>query len=147
MGVVLYNLQAMRDSKEYEEYIDPATAGDVLDKYNMTYTTAAQDWLTAVGFSSPNLFYPLPCQFNTQTTLQFFRPPWKSTFHQYHVCDKISNIKIFHVNGWGPTPSDCSQEPWGIAPLHEYQQFVFSFVEVMNSEVFWAILGHRRTKQ
>ena len=141
VGVVLYSLKAMRESKEYEDYISQATAGDILDKYNLSVTTGAQDWLTALGFTSPRLIYPLPCQFNTQTTLQYFRPPWKTSFHQYHVCDNISNINIFHLDGCGPTPDDCNQGP---SQRQEYQQLVFSFEEVMSTDLFWTILGMMR---
>ena len=46
--------------------------------------------MTLVGFQNPSLFYTLPCQFNTQTSLQVHRTQLCSTFflasltHRHH---------------------------------------------------------------
>ena len=70
-------------------------------------TLAHQDWFTNLQWSQPSLFYILPCQFNTQTSVQYFRPPWEAEFESYHHCDNRSNILIIHRNGCGPHPAAC----------------------------------------
>ena len=66
--------------------------------------------MTNLGFSHPDLFYHLPCQFNRQTSIDYLRPPWLDSFHSYHHCDLPRNIKIFHRNGCGPTPRCCGHQ-------------------------------------
>ena len=42
-------------------------------KYQLAATLAAQDWLTCLAWEQPELVYRLPCQFNRQTSLQYWR--------------------------------------------------------------------------
>ena len=106
-GVVLYNLDSMRKSALYNWYVTAEGVDYLMNKYGYKMFLAEQDWMSNLGFSHPTLFYNLPCNFNRQTSIDYLRPPWLDLFHQYHMCDKPTNIKIFHRNGCGPTPKCC----------------------------------------
>ena len=60
MGVVLYDLEAMRKSKKYKKYLELSRTVEMIEKYRFHLTLAFQDWFTEVGFESPELFYNLP---------------------------------------------------------------------------------------
>ena len=137
MGVVLYDLEAMRRSKKYNSYLELARTKAMVEKYVFHLTLAFQDWFTEVGWESPELFYNLPCVFNVQVSMQFFRDPWKTVFHDYHYCDKSTNIKIYHRNGCGPFPEDCGSSP---TPFPEFWPSVHFLVQVLDIEYFWKLL-------
>ena len=45
----------------------------LMRKYQLAATLAAQDWLTCLAWERPELVHRLPCQFNRQTSLQYWR--------------------------------------------------------------------------
>ena len=98
-GVVLFDLKRMRASRLYNKMISPQRVKEIQEKYKYKFTLGDQDWFTNLGWLHPELFYILPCKFNSQTSVQYLRPPWEETFQQYHHCDDHSNIVIFHRNG------------------------------------------------
>ena len=98
-GVVLFDLKGMRASRLYNQMISPEKVKEVQEKYKYKFTLGDQDWFTNLGWLHPELFYLLPCKFNSQTSVQYLRPPWEETFEQYHHCDDHSKIVIFHRNG------------------------------------------------
>jgi len=106
-GVVLFDLERMRNSTEYNKYCEAEEMVDMFHKYFHQPSLGDQDWFTDVGFENPDLFYILPCQFNAQTTLQYMNAEYKDVFDEYHFCDELKNIKIVHLNGCGPLPSNC----------------------------------------
>ena len=137
MGVVLYDLDEMRRSKKYNSYLELSRTKEMIKKYVFHFTLAFQDWFTELGWESPELFYNLPCVFNVQVSMQFFRDPWKTVFHQYHHCEKPTNIRIYHHNGCGPSPEECGNPP---ALFSEYWPHVHFLVQVLSIEYLWKIL-------
>ena len=137
MGVVLYDLEGMRKSRKYNKYLEVSRTKSMIEKYAFHLTLAFQDWFTEIGWESPELFYNLPCTFNVQVSMQFFKDPWKTVFHDYHYCDKPSNIKIFHKNGCGPSPEECNNPP---ALFSEFWPHVHFLVQVLDIESLWKIL-------
>jgi len=116
-GVMLFRLHEMRQSKLYNSYMNPKMVDVLSNKYKYKMSLGDQDWFTNMDFEYPDLFYVLPCRFNTQTSIQYLRPPWEDTFEQYHFCDKKSRVVVFHRNGCGPTPEHCGYTP---GPDNEY---------------------------
>ena len=104
-GVVLYRLDKMRESVLYNHYVTPGGVDQLMTKYNYEMFLAEQDWMTNLGFSYPELFYNLPCNYNRQTSIDYLRPPMVDIFPSYHQCE--GDIKIWHRNGCGPTPRCC----------------------------------------
>ena len=72
-GVVLYNLARMRESPEYNRLLSSEEVRRVMNKYGYTVSLGDQDWFTNIGFEAPHLFYRLPCQFNAQMSVQYWR--------------------------------------------------------------------------
>ena len=137
-GVVLYRLDNMRKSKLYNSYITPERVTKLTQLYLYNMTLGDQDWFTNLGFSHPDLFYILPCQFNAQTSIQYLQPPWESVFDQYHNCDQKKNVKIYHRNGCGPMPEQCGYTP---PPDSEYWQGKSHLTDMyMDIEALWEIM-------
>lgn len=109
-GVVLFHLERLRNSPIYNRYLNADEVNILFGTYYHVPTVGDQDWFTDLGFKEPDLFYLLPCQFNTQTSLQYMNMEFKDTFDDYHYCDHFSNVKILHLNGCGPLPSNCENE-------------------------------------
>ena len=110
MGVVLFRLEEMRRNKLYNSYLNTKMVAVLNKAYKYEKTLAHQDWFTSLMWSQSSLFYSLPCQFNTQTSVQYFRPPWEEEFESYHYCDSRSNTMIIHRNGCGPNPAACGYQ-------------------------------------
>lgn len=72
-GVVLYNLARMRESEEYNRLLSGEEVKRVMRKYGYTVSLGDQDWFTNIGYEAPHLFYRLPCQFNAQVSVQYWR--------------------------------------------------------------------------
>lgn len=145
-GVVLFRLDRMRDSEIYNEYLEAGRVAQLRDRYMYDFALGDQDWLTNLGFSHPELFHLLPCQFNKQTSIQYLAPPWEDTFDQYHYCCTKAEVKIMHRNGCGPTPENCGNTVspnstyWEGRPSHIYYLH-------MDVEVLWDFMSdtHRYT--
>jgi len=106
-GVVLYNLARMRESEEWQNYLDKENVAKLMFNYGFHVTVGDQDWFTNVSFNSSELVYILPCEFNTQVSVQYWRPPWEDIFWDYHQCDRP--YVIIHRNGCGPERKFCDQ--------------------------------------
>jgi len=106
-GVVLYNLARMRASEQWQNYLDKENVAKLKFEYGFHVTVGDQDWFTNVSFNSSELVYILPCEFNTQVSVQYWRPPWEEIFWDYHRCDKP--YIIIHRNGCGPERKFCDQ--------------------------------------
>ena len=136
-GVVLYDLDKMRQSITYNSYLTTPMVDALFKTYNMSITVGDQDFFTLLSFHSNNLISILPCQFNTQTSMQYWAAN-KESFHSFHFCDVPSSIKIFHGNGCGPHPEQCDSPK---APLAEYREYVNIFIQVVTINNFWKFLA------
>jgi hypothetical protein len=136
-GVVLYRLAAMRASKLYNKQLNPASLLVLQQEFGYGFTLAEQDWFTSLGFRHPHLFHVLPCRFNRQTSIQFLRPPFEQNFESFHACGKKTDVVVFHGNGCGPRPQDCSFFPANSTT--EYWRTHERYMEDIHleMEVFW----------
>ena len=136
-GVVLYNLEAMRASKLYNDQLNPESFASLKAEYGYGFTLAEQDWYTSMGFKHPQLFYVLPCKFNRQTSIQFLKPPWENIFESFHECSRKTEVVVFHSNGCGPTPEDCEFFPANTTT--EYWRGKQRYMEDIHlePETFW----------
>jgi len=106
-GVVLYNLERMRQSSTWESLLQPEKVFDLMRTYGYHVTLGDQDWFTNVGFENRDLYYRLPCQFNSQVSVQYWRPPFEENFMEYHHCEKPYHV--IHKNGCGPDKATCDE--------------------------------------
>ena len=72
-GVVLYHLARMRESLEYNTLLTGSEVSRVMYKYGYAVSLGDQDWFTNIGYEARELFYRLPCQFNAQVSVQYWR--------------------------------------------------------------------------
>ena len=72
-GVVLYNLARMRESEDYNKLLTAEEVRRVINKYGYTVSLGDQDWFTNIGYEANQMFYRLPCQFNAQVSVQYWR--------------------------------------------------------------------------
>lgn len=133
-GVVLFNLDKMRESKEIAMFVQPDKVGQLLDRYGLSRMSLGdQDWLTCLAWDQPHLFYILPCQFNRQTDLMYLREGWEEVFDDYHHCDAATGHKIVHRNGCGPTPAFCGNKVKNKSKSHLHDVY-------LDMEVFWEVV-------
>ena len=64
----------MRSSKLYNEFVTGDRVRQLHNLYMFDYSLGDQDWFSELGFSHPDLFHLLPCQFNRQTSIQVEKP-------------------------------------------------------------------------
>ena len=60
----------MRSSRLYNEFLTGDRVRQLHSLYIFDYALGDQDWFSELGFSHPNLFHILSCQFNRQTSIQ-----------------------------------------------------------------------------
>ncbi|XP_023325663.1 xyloside xylosyltransferase 1 isoform X6 [Eurytemora carolleeae] len=136
-GVVLYRLDKMRVNELYNSFLNKQKIDYLVKKFGYPFALAEQDFFTNLGFMFPDLFHILPCQFNTQTSLQYLSSPFENIFKSYHYCDRKENIKIFHLNGCGPTPAQCGGNNKSSTVYDKDHDLHFYHIEV---QVFWEIM-------
>ena len=96
-GVVLYNLTRMRESSLYNEELDLDMMDELVDSFlfrDQCYV-GDQDWLTLMSWKHPQLFHPLPCDYNfmehdLESVPKKDDPQWRS----YYTCE--GKPKILH---------------------------------------------------
>ena len=101
----------MRSSNLYNKFLTSDRVRQLHSLYMFDYALGDQDWFTELGFSHPDLFHVISCQFNRQTSIQvnnkhegeeqifFFQylsPPWEMEFESYHHCGPKKDVKIMH---------------------------------------------------
>ena len=106
-GVVLYNLQRMRDNEKYNQYVDNVNEAidKLAEKYLFRSHLGDQCFFTLLGIEYPDWFSVLPCGYNFQLDISLavqlaFRP----IFDLYHNCTETP--KIYHGNGGTEIPDD-----------------------------------------
>ena len=137
-GVVLYHLGKMRDSDTYNMNLTPNKVQEIFSRYKMKMTVGDQDWFTLLSYQKESLISILPCQYNVQTSLQYWSR-YKDIFSQYHHCVSPSNVKIAHFNGCGPKPESCGDPPAMVADYREYINVVTQVIPIHN---LWLFLSH-----
>ena len=92
-GVLLLDLDRMRDSKLYNSQLTKKSLARLTAEFTFEGCLADQDFYTLLGMKYPQLFHRLPCGWNRQLCRQKRKG---HIFDQYHRCDE--EVKIYHGN-------------------------------------------------
>ncbi|XP_068137254.1 xyloside xylosyltransferase 1 isoform X2 [Hyperolius riggenbachi] len=95
-GVMLLNLEAMRQSKLYNQLLEPTAVRQLAEKYHFKGHLGDQDFFSMIGMEHPELFYVLDCSWNRQLCTWWKDHGYADIFDQYYKCE--SHIKILHGN-------------------------------------------------
>jgi hypothetical protein len=85
-GVVLINLSAIRQSKEYSVIIKNETVQSLTSKYKFRGHLGDQDFYTLIGFEYPHLIQTLNCGFNRQLCVWWRDHGYRDVFDYYFKC-------------------------------------------------------------
>ncbi|XP_074046688.1 xyloside xylosyltransferase 1 isoform X1 [Macrotis lagotis] len=103
-GVLLLNLEAMRQSTLYQWLLKPAALQQLTEKYHFQGHLGDQDFFTVVGMEHPELFHVLDCTWNRQLCTWWRDHGYGDVFDAYFRCE--GPVKIFHGNCNTPIPED-----------------------------------------
>uniref|UniRef100_A0A8C5MP37 Xyloside xylosyltransferase 1 n=1 Tax=Leptobrachium leishanense TaxID=445787 RepID=A0A8C5MP37_9ANUR len=103
-GVMLLNLEAMRQSKLYNQLLEPNTVRQFAEKYHFKGHLGDQDFFSMIGMEHPELFYVLDCGWNRQLCMWWKDHGYADIFDEYYKCE--SHIKIYHGNCNTQIPED-----------------------------------------
>ncbi|XP_053315567.1 xyloside xylosyltransferase 1 [Spea bombifrons] len=103
-GVMLLNLEAMRQSKLYNQLLEPNTVRQLAEKYHFKGHLGDQDFFSMIGMEHPELFYVLDCGWNRQLCMWWKDHGYADVFDEYYKCEE--HIKILHGNCNTPIPDD-----------------------------------------
>ncbi|MBW02056.1 Xyloside xylosyltransferase 1, partial [Eschrichtius robustus] len=101
-GVVLLNLEAMRQSPLYGRLLEPAQVQQLADKYHFRGHLGDQDFFTMIGMEHPELFHVLDCTWNRQLCTWWRDHGYSDVFDAYFRCE--GHVKIYHGNCNTPIP-------------------------------------------
>uniref|UniRef100_A0A803W4F9 Xyloside xylosyltransferase 1 n=1 Tax=Ficedula albicollis TaxID=59894 RepID=A0A803W4F9_FICAL len=103
-GVLLLNLEAMRQSKLYNQLLEPTMVQKLTEKYHFKGHLGDQDFFTMVGMEHPELFHVLDCTWNRQLCTWWRDHGYGDVFDQYFQCE--GEVRIYHGNCNTPIPED-----------------------------------------
>ena len=95
-GVILMDLEKLRHSDIYEEFMSSVNLHSVSNKYSFQGNLGDQDYFTLLSFEHPELFYVLPCTWNRQLCRWFESHGYYEQFDAFHNCH--GDINIYHGN-------------------------------------------------
>eukprot|EP00069_Balaena_mysticetus_P003203 bmy_16523T0 len=101
-GVMLLNLEAMRQSPLYGRLLEPAQVQQLADKYHFRGHLGDQDFFTMIGMEHPELFHVLDCTWNRQLCTWWRDHGYSDVFDAYFRCE--GHVKIYHGNCNTPIP-------------------------------------------
>ncbi|XP_030886532.1 xyloside xylosyltransferase 1 [Leptonychotes weddellii] len=101
-GVMLLNLEAMRQSALYGRLLEPAQVQQLADKYRFRGHLGDQDFFTMIGMEHPELFHVLDCTWNRQLCTWWRDHGYSDVFEAYFRCE--GHVKIYHGNCNTPIP-------------------------------------------
>ena len=102
-GVLLLNLQRMRESKLYNSLLNSTQIESICKKYFFSGHLGDQDFYTVVSFEYKHLFHVIPCNWNRQLCQWWRYHGYRDVFEDYFKCDL--QIKLFHGNCNSALPS------------------------------------------
>lgn len=102
-GVMLFNLERIRNSEFYGSLISEPMVQNLVKKYLFKGHLGDQDYFTILGYERPELVHMLPCQFNRQLCVWWRDHGYSDIFEQYFQCG--GNVKIYHGNCNTPVPN------------------------------------------
>uniref|UniRef100_A0A8D0LBB0 Xyloside xylosyltransferase 1 n=1 Tax=Sphenodon punctatus TaxID=8508 RepID=A0A8D0LBB0_SPHPU len=103
-GVLLLNLEAMRQSELYNQLLEPEAMRRLADKYHFKGHLGDQDFFTLIGMEHPELFHVLDCTWNRQLCTWWRDHGYSEVFDRYFQCD--GHVKIYHGNCNTPIPEE-----------------------------------------
>ena len=101
-GVLLLDLNRMRQSSLYNSLLDATAVSQLGDDFQFKGHLGDQDFYTLVGMRYEQLFYVLPCQWNRQLCRWWAENGYSDVFDLYHRCD--GSIMVYHGNCNTPIP-------------------------------------------
>ncbi|KAM6442405.1 xyloside xylosyltransferase 1 isoform 1-T1 [Liasis olivaceus] len=103
-GVLLLNLEAMRQSELYNRLLEPAVVQQLANKFHFKGHLGDQDFFTLVGMEHPELFHVLDCTWNRQLCSWWRDHGYSDVFEHYFRCN--GHVRIYHGNCNTPIPTD-----------------------------------------
>jgi len=101
-GVLLLDLDKMRQSATYNSMIDAEVVKSIADKYMFKGHLGDQDFYSLISLDHIELFYVLPCTWNRQLCTWWRDHGYGQVFDQYFQCE--GHINIYHGNCNTPIP-------------------------------------------
>ncbi|CAL1541060.1 unnamed protein product, partial [Lymnaea stagnalis] len=95
-GVVLLDLDKLRNSSRYNSYFTVNVLLSIVNKYQFEGHLGDQDFFTLLSFEYEELFYILPCGWNRQLCTWWRRDDLIKIFDAYFKC--IEPVHIWHGN-------------------------------------------------
>ncbi|XP_018322290.1 xyloside xylosyltransferase 1 [Agrilus planipennis] len=102
-GVILLNITAIRNSKEYLNLISSEYVGNLTQKYKFKGHLGDQDFYTLLGYERPDLFKTLSCGFNRQLCTWWKDHGYSDVFKHYFKCNE--HITVLHGNCHSKIPN------------------------------------------
>ncbi|KAK3597801.1 hypothetical protein CHS0354_006171 [Potamilus streckersoni] len=101
-GVLLLDLDKMRQSKVYNSVLKSGEIEKLTQKYMFKGHLGDQDFFTLLSMEYEDLFYVLPCTWNRQLCQWWKNHGYESVFDLYFRCE--GHINIYHGNCNTPIP-------------------------------------------
>lgn len=95
-GVVLFDLDKLRNSSLYNSFLTGDNLLTLVRKYEFKGHLGDQDFFTLLSFEYGSLFYILPCGWNRQLCMWWRRDEFVSVFNKYYSCS--GPVHIWHSN-------------------------------------------------
>ena len=95
-GVMLLNLNKMRQSQYYNSMLSEESVASLCEKYKFKGHLGDQDFFTLLSMEREQLFHILPCGWNRQLCVWWRENGYRNVFDQYFQCDEP--IRIYHGN-------------------------------------------------
>ena len=103
-GVLLLDLQRMRNSKLFANVTDGKLSENLASKYHFRGHLGDQDLYTLLHMEYNDMFYVLPCTWNRQLCTYWRDHGYKDVFDLYYTCP--GRINVYHGNCNTPIPAD-----------------------------------------
>ncbi|XP_015592272.1 xyloside xylosyltransferase 1 [Cephus cinctus] len=103
-GVILINLERLRNSLEYDQIVSQDSVDHLAEKFNFKGHLGDQDFYTILGMERPEFIYTLDCGWNRQLCTWWRDRGYTDVFSSYAQCD--SETKLWHGNCNAPIPDD-----------------------------------------
>ncbi|XP_043260821.1 xyloside xylosyltransferase 1 isoform X1 [Colletes gigas] len=103
-GVVLFNLDRLRNSSVYQQIVKKESVDSMTEKYHFKGHLGDQDFYTLLGMERPDLIRTIDCGWNRQLCTWWRDRGYADVFKNYSSCD--SETKLWHGNCNTPVPDD-----------------------------------------
>ncbi|KAF7987414.1 hypothetical protein HCN44_003176 [Aphidius gifuensis] len=103
-GVVLFHLERLRNSLEYDQIVSEDMVHHMTEKYSFRGHLGDQDFYTLLGMERPELIHNIDCTWNRQLCTWWRDRGYSDVFGNYSSCN--GKIKIWHGNCNTPIPDD-----------------------------------------